>query len=293
MRNAGPARHPAPAAPGGVGPAVRHGVGLPPGPHGPGAQEARARPVPAPPLHHRAGHGLPLHGLTSTGRQERRQPASRSRQGASVARLGAAVQRGHARSRLHRPDRRLLRRRQAPRRRVRPDRRTGPRPQPAEVAAISTTSPGLIAAVLVAGLPHRRPRAPGAVLMTGANWLQLAALAASSPPAPGCSAPTSPASSAVTTSGLGDRLFLPLERPIYRLCGVSPEREQRWTAYAALAARVQRGLGAGAVRHAAAAGLAAVQPDRCRRRAARRCRGTRRSASSPTRTGRTTPASTR
>jgi K+-transporting ATPase ATPase A chain len=30
----------------------------------------------------------------------------------------------------------------------------------------------------------------------------------------------------------GDRFFLPVERGVYRLCGVDPEGEQRWTAYA-------------------------------------------------------------
>ena len=30
----------------------------------------------------------------------------------------------------------------------------------------------------------------------------------------------------------GDRVFGPVERLIYRLTGVSPEREQRWTTYA-------------------------------------------------------------
>jgi potassium-transporting ATPase potassium-binding subunit len=30
----------------------------------------------------------------------------------------------------------------------------------------------------------------------------------------------------------GDRIFSAVERPIYRLCGVDPQREQRWTAYA-------------------------------------------------------------
>ncbi len=30
----------------------------------------------------------------------------------------------------------------------------------------------------------------------------------------------------------GDRLFLPVERAVYRLAGVDPEREQRWSAYA-------------------------------------------------------------
>ncbi|MDQ1520601.1 MAG: potassium-transporting ATPase potassium-binding subunit, partial [Actinomycetota bacterium] len=30
----------------------------------------------------------------------------------------------------------------------------------------------------------------------------------------------------------GDRIFLPVERTIYRVCRVDPEREQRWTTYA-------------------------------------------------------------
>ena len=30
----------------------------------------------------------------------------------------------------------------------------------------------------------------------------------------------------------GDRFFLRLERPVYRLCGVDPHSEQRWTTYA-------------------------------------------------------------
>src|SRR6476620_5626693 len=30
----------------------------------------------------------------------------------------------------------------------------------------------------------------------------------------------------------GDRIFLPVERGIYRLCRVDPDGEQRWTAYA-------------------------------------------------------------
>jgi potassium-transporting ATPase potassium-binding subunit len=33
-------------------------------------------------------------------------------------------------------------------------------------------------------------------------------------------------------SAPGDRVFLPVERTIYRLCRVDPEREQRWTVYA-------------------------------------------------------------
>src|SRR6202022_617304 len=30
----------------------------------------------------------------------------------------------------------------------------------------------------------------------------------------------------------GDRVFLPVERLIYRVCGVDPNSEQRWTTYA-------------------------------------------------------------
>src|SRR5690349_15015460 len=30
----------------------------------------------------------------------------------------------------------------------------------------------------------------------------------------------------------GDRVFLPVEKAIYRMCGIDPEGEQRWTAYA-------------------------------------------------------------
>ncbi len=35
-----------------------------------------------------------------------------------------------------------------------------------------------------------------------------------------------------TSSAPGDRVFLPVERLIYRVCGVDPEREQRWSVYA-------------------------------------------------------------
>ena len=31
---------------------------------------------------------------------------------------------------------------------------------------------------------------------------------------------------------MGDRVFLPVERALYRVCGVDPTREQRWTVYA-------------------------------------------------------------
>ncbi len=35
------------------------------------------------------------------------------------------------------------------------------------------------------------------------------------------------------TAAPGDRLFLPVERGIYRLYRVDPDREQRWSVYAA------------------------------------------------------------
>lgn len=54
------AGEPAPAPPGGVGPAVRDRDELPPGPHGQPAPQGRGRPVAAPPLPHRARHGLPV-----------------------------------------------------------------------------------------------------------------------------------------------------------------------------------------------------------------------------------------
>ena len=31
----------------------------------------------------------------------------------------------------------------------------------------------------------------------------------------------------------GDRFFLPIEHGVYRLCGIDPDGEQRWTAYTA------------------------------------------------------------
>jgi hypothetical protein len=30
----------------------------------------------------------------------------------------------------------------------------------------------------------------------------------------------------------GDRVFLPIERTVYRICGIDPDGEQRWTIYA-------------------------------------------------------------
>ncbi len=49
------------------GPAVPHRDRLPPSPHGPGAAQARAGPVAAALLHHRARHGLPLRAVAPDG----------------------------------------------------------------------------------------------------------------------------------------------------------------------------------------------------------------------------------
>jgi K+-transporting ATPase ATPase A chain len=70
--------------------------------------------------------------------------------------------------------------------------------------------------------------------MSGATWLQLGALIV----AIGATAPVLGRYMAkVYGPGdgerpLGDRFFLRVERPIYRLCGVDPHSEQRWTTYA-------------------------------------------------------------
>ena len=47
-----------------------------------------------------------------------------------------------------------------------------------------------------------------------------------------CSAPTSPRCSATSARAPGDRVFAPVERLVYRVCGIDPTREQRWTTYA-------------------------------------------------------------
>ena len=67
--------------------------------------------------------------------------------------------------------------------------------------------------------------------MTAAGWLQLAALVGMI--ALGTRL-LGPYLARVFGGGSapGDRVFLPVERFIYRLCGVDPEREQRWNVYA-------------------------------------------------------------
>jgi K+-transporting ATPase ATPase A chain len=67
--------------------------------------------------------------------------------------------------------------------------------------------------------------------MSGANWLQLAALV-------GALLVTTPLLGAYLARVLGggpapgDRVFLPIERAIYRVTGVDPSREQPWNIYA-------------------------------------------------------------
>jgi K+-transporting ATPase ATPase A chain len=67
--------------------------------------------------------------------------------------------------------------------------------------------------------------------MTSAGWLQLLVLVALI----GLSTPLLGAYLARVYGGgraPGDRIFLPVERAIYRACRVDPDREQRWTVYA-------------------------------------------------------------
>ena len=62
-----------------------------------------------------------------------------------------------------------------------------------------------------------------------------------------------------------DRVFAPLERPIYRLAGVTPGNEQRWTGVCALGARLQRRVRARPVRPAARPGGPPPRPRRTSR----------------------------
>src|ERR1700722_13549628 len=68
--------------------------------------------------------------------------------------------------------------------------------------------------------------------MTTANWLELVALivalAISSPLLGGYMAPIY---DPTLGKPLGDRVFSAIERPIFRICGIDPEGEQRWTTY--------------------------------------------------------------
>ncbi len=125
--------------------------------------------------------------------------------------------------------------------------------------------------------------------MSAANWLQLAALVGlvliSTPLLGGYLARVYGGESAP-----GDRIFLPVERAFYRLFGVDSSREQAWPVYAfsllAFSAVSVIGLYASSGSRATCRSIPPM-PWPCRRRS----RSTPRSASSPTRTGRTTAAS--
>ena len=148
---------------------------------------------------------------------------------------------------------------------------------------------GLILAVLLARVPRRRAAVPGAVLMTFAAWGQLIALIVA---ARGHRAAARP----LHRARLRRRPVAPRPRVRTRRALHLPALPHRSRARAALerlralVPRVQRRRRAAALRDAAAPEQPAVQPDRHGERDARRSRSTPRSASSPTRTGRTTAA---
>ena len=85
----GQARHPAAAAPGGLGPAVRARDELPARLHGPDPPQARARPAEAALLHHRAGDGLQIQRLLGDARDRARTRCSQRVAVSSVRSLAA------------------------------------------------------------------------------------------------------------------------------------------------------------------------------------------------------------
>src|SRR4051812_19997955 len=79
---------------------------------------------------------------------------------------------------------------------------------------------------------HLRAGRAGEALMTTAGWLQfgfVVLLLAVSTPLLGTYMAKVYGDE---KRAPGDRFFLPIERLIYRVCGVDPESEQRWTTYA-------------------------------------------------------------
>ena len=113
------------------------------------------------------------------------------------------------------------------------------------------------------GLPGRRPRVPGEVLMSTASWLQFVVLIA----LVGVTAPFIGRYMARVYDDSdrpapGDRFFLRIERPIYRICRVDPEPRAALDRLRLLRPRVQRDLVADPLPAAAHPGLAAVQPHR-------------------------------
>jgi K+-transporting ATPase ATPase A chain len=68
--------------------------------------------------------------------------------------------------------------------------------------------------------------------MTLAGWMQLAALVAAVAVSTRLLGPYLAKVYGDDRRAPGDRIFLPVERAIYRACRVDPDREQRWTVYA-------------------------------------------------------------
>jgi K+-transporting ATPase ATPase A chain len=104
--------------------------------------------------------------------------------------------------------------------------------------------------------------------MSGASWLQFAVLVA----LVGIGTPLLGGYMAKVFGGgkaPGDRIFRPVERCVYRMTGVDPDREQRWAVYAASLLAFSLCSVLALLRAAAGAGLAAAQPDRRRGRPAR------------------------
>ena len=106
--------------------------------------------------------------------------------------------------------------------------------------------------------------------MSGANWLQLAALVVVvlvSVPLLGAYLARMLGSGRAP----GDRVFAPVERVIYRVVGVDAGREQRWSVYALSLLAFSAVSVIGLFFIQPDTGLAAAEPDRRRRRAAGAC----------------------
>ena len=118
---------------------------------------------------------------------------------------------------------------------------------------------GLILALVLTAYLVYALVVPGEAVMTTAGWIQLLVflglIFAITPLLGGYMAKVWRGGKAP-----GDRVFAPVERGIYRLCGIDPESEQRWTTLHVLAARVQRDLAPVRVRVRAPAVAPAVQP---------------------------------
>ena len=99
--------------------------------------------------------------------------------------------------------------------------------------------------------------------MTSAGWLQLAvliALLAISTPFLGAYM----AKVYGDQKAPGDRFFSPTERLVYRVCGVNPDSEQRWTTYT-LSLMASASLGGVLYLQLRLQGSLPLNADRCRR----------------------------